>query len=55
VLLAGLHMRAGGAALEWQRDLVDPYAFHVEVPAGVRRVDMSFDFLGLLNPVAGRR
>jgi hypothetical protein len=33
--LAGLKVFAGGKRLEWTRDPVDVYAFHVDAPAGV--------------------
>jgi len=39
----GLHIKAGGKELEWQRDLVDMYAFHLQAPAGAREVEVSFD------------
>ncbi|HLQ52312.1 MAG TPA: hypothetical protein VK129_12490, partial [Terriglobales bacterium] len=41
--LLGFHMKANGQELEWQRDLVDMYAFHVQVPAGVSEVEASYD------------
>lgn len=41
--LTGLHIKAGGQELEWQRDLVDMYAFHVQVPSGVRELEVSMD------------
>src|SRR6202165_6165513 len=41
--LMGLHIRANGQELKWQRDLVDMYAFHLQVPAGVREVEASYD------------
>lgn len=41
--VAGLHIRGGGQELEWQRDLVDMYAFHVQVPEGVRELEVSMD------------
>src|SRR5712691_5258091 len=41
--LLGFHMKANGQELEWQRDLVDMYAFHVQVPAGVNEVEASYD------------
>ena len=41
--LLGLHIKANGQELEWQRDLVDMYAFHVQVPAGVSEVEASYD------------
>jgi predicted metalloprotease with PDZ domain len=41
--VTGLHIKAGGQELEWQRDLVDMYAFHFQVPQGAREVEVSFD------------
>jgi predicted metalloprotease with PDZ domain len=41
--VTGLQMEAGGKTLAWQRDPVDMYAFHVEVPAGVNELQVSFD------------
>jgi predicted metalloprotease with PDZ domain len=41
--VTGLHIKAGGQELEWQRDLVDMYAFHVQVPQGVHELEVSFD------------
>jgi predicted metalloprotease with PDZ domain len=52
--LAGLHIAAGGRTLAWQRDLVDPYAIHVDVPAGAAALDIRFEHLGLLNRGGGR-
>ncbi len=39
----GLHIRANGQEINWQRDLVDMYAFHLDVPRGVTDVEASFD------------
>jgi len=39
----GLHFKAGGKELEWQRDLEDMYAFHLQVPAGVNELQASYD------------
>ena len=41
--LTGLHIKAGGEDLAWQRDLVDMYAFHFQAPAGVKEVTATFD------------
>src|SRR6266700_2098932 len=41
--LTGLHLKAGDKELDWQRDLVDMYAFHVQVPAGVTELQASLD------------
>ena len=43
--LAGLKFTAGGKTLPWRRDDVDMYAFHLEVPAGVRELEVALDFL----------
>src|SRR5260370_11582840 len=43
--LAGLVIQAGGHRVEWVRDPVDVYAFHVNVPAGTTRLDVEFHFL----------
>ena len=43
--LAGLKISAGGRTLDWRRDKVDMYAFHVNVPAGVSTLDVDFDVL----------
>ena len=43
--LTGLHIKAGAQELDWQRDLVDMWAFHVQVPAGARELAVSFDTL----------
>jgi predicted metalloprotease with PDZ domain len=42
-----LRISAGGKPIAWHRDQVDMYAFHINVPPGVRRVDV--DFTVLLN------
>jgi len=43
--VAGLVIRANGKPLAWRRDLREMYAIHVEVPAGVSHLDLSFQFL----------
>jgi predicted metalloprotease with PDZ domain len=43
--LVGLSFTVGGHPIGWQRDDVDMYAFHVDVPAGATVVDVSFEFL----------
>jgi predicted metalloprotease with PDZ domain len=45
VNLAGLKFSAGGKALPWRRDLVDMFAFHLDVPEGVSTIDVALDFL----------
>jgi predicted metalloprotease with PDZ domain len=43
--LAGIIVRADGKDLPWRRDDVDMFGIHVEVPAGVNRLEVSLDFL----------
>lgn len=46
VNVAGVVVRAGTQHLTWRRDLVDGYAFHVDVPAGTTTLDVDFEYLG---------
>jgi predicted metalloprotease with PDZ domain len=41
--LTGIRMEADGKPLDWQRDEIDMYAFHVTVPEGAREVDVALD------------
>ncbi|HEY6905100.1 MAG TPA: hypothetical protein VI216_12390 [Candidatus Acidoferrales bacterium] len=50
--LAGLKFTANGKTIPWRRDLVDMFAFHLDLPAGVESLDADFDFL-LSAPAAG--
>lgn len=43
--VTGLAFSANGKSLDWQRDAVDMFAFHLDVPEGADAVDVSFDFL----------
>ena len=43
--LAGLALVADGKPLAWKRDPYDVYAFHVDIPAGVSRLDANFQHL----------
>ena len=52
--LAGLVLTAGGQRVNWVRDSVNMYAFHITVPAGISTLDAEFQFLGPLNPKRGR-
>ncbi|KPF68926.1 hypothetical protein IP84_06850 [beta proteobacterium AAP99] len=52
--MAGLMISGGGKPVSWARDTLDPYAFHVDVPAGVRSIDLSFQALTPLDASAGR-
>jgi predicted metalloprotease with PDZ domain len=43
--LTGLKFKAGGRTISWQRDLLDNFTFHVNVPAGADHLDVAFDYL----------
>jgi predicted metalloprotease with PDZ domain len=53
-LLSGIEISAGGKALEWRRDPVNVYAFHVDVPAGTRALDLEFQFVSPTQTNQGR-
>lgn len=43
--LTGLQFLSKGQELKWRRDLLDGWTFHVQVPAGVDRLDANLDYL----------
>jgi len=51
--LTGVHTEAAGHALVWQRDDIDMYEFHVNVPAGVDTLDVSLDAITTLDSAGG--
>ncbi len=52
--VTGIRFSANGQPLEWVRDDLDVYAFHVRVPAGVQAVDANFDFVTATASNQGR-
>jgi len=52
--LAGLTISAGGKPVEWTRDPVDMYAFHLAVPQGATQLDIQFQFLSPTETRMGR-
>jgi predicted metalloprotease with PDZ domain len=52
--LAGLVLTAAGKRIEWRRDPVDVYAFHLEVPQGATSLDADFQFLSAVSTREGR-
>jgi predicted metalloprotease with PDZ domain len=53
-LLGGLEITAGAERLSWRRDPVRVYAFHIEVPEGVRELEARFQFLSPTSSAQGR-
>ena len=41
--LVGIKFSANGMDLPWERDPVDMYAFHVNIPAGVQQIEVAMD------------
>jgi predicted metalloprotease with PDZ domain len=52
--LAGLMIHANGARVEWVRDPVDVFAFHVAVPANATSLDVEFQFVSPVDTPEGR-
>ncbi|MHA0319930.1 M61 family metallopeptidase [Sphingomonas melonis] len=52
--LAGLVIRANGRVIPWTRDMVDVFAFHIDVPQGARNLDVEFQFISATKPDQGR-
>jgi len=52
--LAGLTITANGRTLEWKRDPVEVYAFHIDVPAGVAEITAEFQFVSPTASNQGR-
>src|SRR5690348_14504464 len=56
--VTGLRFSADGQVIPWNRDDVDMYAFHVNVPHGANTLDVSFDYVtpshgpGRFDPVS---
>ncbi len=48
--VTGLKISANGQRVAWRRDLEDMYVLHIDVPAGVAKIDVEFQ---LLSPAGG--
>jgi predicted metalloprotease with PDZ domain len=52
--VAGFRASADGRELKWVRDNLDVYAFHVDIPAGVRAIDIDFQYVSPTAENQGR-
>lgn len=52
--LAGIVTTVDGTRVQWVRDRVNVYAFHVPLAAGAKTVGLDFDYLSPIKPSAGR-
>jgi predicted metalloprotease with PDZ domain len=50
----GLLIEGDGRRVEWKRDPINVFAFHVNVPAGVSALDVDFDFTSPVEASEGR-
>jgi predicted metalloprotease with PDZ domain len=53
-LLAGLRITAGDQVLDWRRDPVEVYAFHLQIPQGITEIVAEFQFVSPTGPAQGR-
>jgi predicted metalloprotease with PDZ domain len=51
---AGLVIHVGGQRVEWVRDPVDVFAFHIVVPPGAKALDLAFKYVSPVQPNEGR-
>jgi predicted metalloprotease with PDZ domain len=52
--LAGLVVTANGQPLEWRRDPVEMFAFHLDPPAGTSAIEVEFQYTSPTAPSQGR-
>jgi predicted metalloprotease with PDZ domain len=52
--LAGLTIRSNGVRVQWTRDPVDPFAFHVNTPSDATALDVEFQFVSPVDSDEGR-
>ena len=43
--LTGLKFEGNGTVIPWKRDLLDTFTFHVDIPAGVSKLDAYYDYI----------
>jgi predicted metalloprotease with PDZ domain len=43
--LAGLKFEADGKTIPWQRDLLDVFTFHLDIPTGAKTLDATYDII----------
>lgn len=52
--VAAFQASAGGKPISWTRQPTDVYAFDIDVPAGVKSIEVAFDFLSPTRASEGR-
>ena len=51
--LTGVRMEAAGHELAWERDAIDMYEFHVNVPSGINQIEVSLDAITSQDSAGG--
>ena len=49
-----LHITANGKPVEWKRDPVEAYAFHLDVPKGAKSIEVTFKYVTSTKGDQGR-
>jgi predicted metalloprotease with PDZ domain len=52
--ITGFRPSANGQALDWVRDDLDVWAFHINVPAGVTAIDLDYQYVSATDNNQGR-
>ena len=52
--IGGLIVTADGQRIEWTRDTIDDYAFHVMPPANAKKIDIEFQYMSPVEAAEGR-
>ena len=52
--ITGFRPNANGQALDWVRDDLDVWAFHINVPAGVTAIDLDYQYVSATDNNQGR-
>jgi len=52
--LAGLVVVADGKRVSWVRDVVNVWAFHIDLPKGATTLELTFQYLAPVKPQQGR-
>src|SRR5215469_5814646 len=52
--LAGLVITSKGKPVSWERDPVNMWAFHMDVPGGASTLELRFQYLAPIDPQQGR-
>jgi len=52
--LAGLVITSNGKRVSWERDPVNMWAFHIDVPSDASALELTFQYLAPIHPQQGR-